>query len=209
MKTTAVKRKAATKIAKAKRKINRKCKGKCAAVVAAIGLAALATGCATTESAQPAKANTMNNTFDECIIVVATHASVSNRIVTAEGTKDIPAIELFTQTQSLENSGTDTTTQEATQTPTVSTPVQVDARYNDVLAAATPASKGIVESLLDVSKDAVLAMMAAKKTGTITVDKKDGTQTTIVCKDGQCYECKDGQCTPGNTPCADGACNPK
>lgn len=209
MKTTAVKRKAATKIAKAKRKINRKCKGKCAAVVAAIGLAALATGCATTESAQPAKANTMNNTFDECIIVVATHASVSNRIVTAEGTKDIPAIELFTQTQSLENSGTDTTSQEATQTPTVSTPVQVDARYNDALAAATPASRGILESLLDVGKDAVLAMMAAKKTGTVTVDKKDGTQTTIVCKDGQCYECKDGQCTLGNTPCADGACNPK
>lgn len=209
MKTTAVKRKAATKIAKAKRKINRKCKGKCAAVVAAIGLAALATGCATTESAQPAKANTMNNTFDECIIVVATHASVSNRIVTAEGTKDIPAIELFTQTQSLENSGTDTTSQEATQTPTVSTPVRVDARYNDALAAATPASRGILESLLDVGKDAVLAMMAAKKTGTVTVDKKDGTQTTIVCKDGQCYECKDGQCTLGNTPCADGACNPR
>lgn len=198
MKTTAVKRKAATKIAKAKRKIARKCKGKCAAVVAAAVLA-LVSGCATSDNAQPAKANTMNNTFRDCIIVVASRTSVSNRVVTADGTQDMPAIELFTQTQSLENSGTDTTSQTTTQTPSVSTPVQIDARYNDVLAAATPASKGVIEQLIDASANAVLAVMASRKSGTVEVEKKDGTKGTVECKDGQCSfsgsDC--AECGPG------------
>ena len=81
-KTIKGKDKAARKTAAAKRKIARKCKGgKVAAIVAAFALAAILTGCTTANSAQPAKANTMHNTFDDCIIVVATHASVSNRIV--------------------------------------------------------------------------------------------------------------------------------
>ena len=190
-KTVRGKAKAEAKIAKAKRKIARKCKGKCAAIVAALGLALLATGCATSDNAQPAKANTMNNTFDDCIIVVATHASVSNRIVTAEGTKDIPAVELFTQTQSLENSGTDTTTQTTTQTPTTDVRPDIDVHYNDALKNATDASKGVLETLATASANKVLSMMASKESGTVEVTKTDGSKAMVECKDGQCSLCTD------------------
>ena len=126
-KTVKGKVKTARKTAAAKRKVSRKCKGACALL--AFGLAVLVTGCATSDNAQPAKANTMNNTFDGCIIVVGTHASVSNRIVTAEGTKDIPAVELFTQTQSLENSGTESIAPTSTQTPTTDVKPDVNVNY--------------------------------------------------------------------------------
>ena len=189
-KTIKGKDKAARKTAAAKRKIARKCKGKCAAIVAAFGLAMLC-GCATSDNAQPAKANTMNNTFDDCIIVVATHASVSNRIVTAEGTKDIPAVELFTQTQSLENSGTDTTTQTTTQTPTTDVKPDIDVHYNDALKNATDASKGVLETLATASANKVLSMMASKESGTVEVTKTDGSTATVECKDGQCSFCTD------------------
>lgn len=192
-KTAKGKEKAERKTAAAKRKIDRKCKGKCAAIVAALGLALLY-GCSTSESAQPAKANTMNNTFDDCIIVVATHASVSNRIVTAEGTKDIPAVELFTQTQSLESSGTESFAQTATQTPTTDIKPDLDVHYNDAMKSATDASKGVLESLIDTSAKSVLQMMAEKKTGTVQVTKTDGGTATVECKDGQCSFCTDGQC---------------
>ena len=56
-KTAKGKAKTAAKIAKATRKIARKCKGKCALL--AFGLALLC-GCATSDSQQPAKANTMS-----------------------------------------------------------------------------------------------------------------------------------------------------
>ena len=202
MKTTAVKKKAATKIARAKRKVARKCKGG-AMILAALGLAMLVTGCATSDSAQPAKANTMNNTFDDCIIVVAPRTSVSNRVIIAEGTTDMPAVELFTQTQSLENSGTDSTTQTSTQTPTTDVRPDVDVHYNDAIAGASTASKGVLESLTDLGKQAVLSMMARKLTGTVEVEKKDGTKTTVDCKDGQCSfggGCSD--CAPGSN-CTD------
>ena len=195
-KTSKCKDKAKAKTAKADRKIARKCKGgKLAALLAAFALALLC-GCATSDSQQPAKANTMNNTFDDCIIVVATHASVSNRIVTAEGTKDIPAVELFTQTQSLESSGTESYAQTATQTPTTDIKPDIDVHYNDALKNATDASKGVLETLVDSSAKAVLQMMSEKKTGTVEVTKTDGSTATVECKDGQCSLCTDGSCTP-------------
>lgn len=191
-KTVKGKAKAKAKIAKAKRKIARKCKGKCAALVAAFGLAMLC-GCATSDSTQPAKANTMNNAFDDCIIVVATHCSVSNRIVTAEGTTDIPAVELFTQTQSLENSGTDTTSQTATQTPTTDIRPDIDVKYNDAIAGASTASKSVLSSI-GSGLDSVLALMQSKKSGTVAVTKTDGSSATVKCEDGQCSFCE--ECTP-------------
>lgn len=195
-KTSKCKDKAKAKTAKADRKIARKCKGgKLAALLAAFALALLC-GCATSDSQQPAKANTMNNTFDDCIIVVATHASVSNRIVTAEGTKDIPAVELFTQTQSLESSGTESFAQTATQTPTTDIKPDIDVHYNDALKNATDASKGVLETLVDSSAKAVLQMMSEKKSGTVQVTKTDGSTATVECKDGQCSLCTDGSCSP-------------
>ena len=191
-KTSKCKDKAKAKTAKADRKIARKCKG--AAIIAAFGLAMLVTGCATTDSAQPAKANTMNNTFDDCIIVVATHASVSNRIVTAEGTKDIPAVELFTQTQSLESSGTESFAQTATQTPTTDVKPDITANYaqgggitnRGTGGAKASGAAGILESLTAEGLAMLKDYVVNKKSGTVTLSKKDGTTVTADCKDGVC-----------------------
>ena len=185
-KTYKGKDKAKAKIAKADRKIARKCKGgKLSALLAAIALALLC-GCATSDSQQPAKANTMNNTFDDCIIVVATHASVSNRIVTAEGTKDIPAVELFTQTQSLESSGTESYAQTATQTPTTDVKPDVDLHYNDAVGKGSDAVSAFLSSLSAEGFSAVKAAIANKQSGKITVTKQDGKTETLDCADGTC-----------------------
>ena len=175
-KTDKCKKKAAAKVAKAKGKIARKTKGACALFLA-FGLALLC-GCSTSDSAQPAKSQTQNNSFEDCIIVVATKCSVSNRIVRADGTKDIPAVELFTQT------------------PTTDVKPDLDVHYNDAMKNATDASKGVLESLIDTSAKSVLQMMAEKKTGTVQVTKTDGSTATVECKDGQCSLCTDGSCTP-------------
>lgn len=188
-KTVKGKAKAKAKIAKAKAKIARKAKGACA-VILAFGLALLC-GCSTSDSAQPAKSQTQNNSFEDCIIVVATKCSVSNRIVRADGTKDIPAVELFTQTQSLESSGTESFSQTATQTPTTDVKPDIDVHYNDALKNATDASKGVLETLVDSSAKAVLQMMSEKKTGTVAVTKTDGSAATVKCENGQCSICTD------------------
>jgi hypothetical protein len=186
-KTCKGKAKAAAKVARAKAKVARKCKGgKLSALLAAFALAFLCVGCASSESAQPAKANTMNNRFDDCIIVVATHASVSNRTVTAEGTKDIPAVELFTQTQSLESSGTESYAQTATQTPTTDVKPDVDLHYNDAVGKGGDAVSTFLSSLTTEGFAAVKAAVASKQSGKITVQTKDGKTETLDCEGGKC-----------------------
>ena len=202
-KTYKGKDKAKAKIAKAKAKIARKVKRSGTAIVSVSGisfgvlmLAVMLAGCATSDSAQPAKSQTQNNRFNECVIVVATRASVSNRIVRADGTEDFPAVELFTQTQSLENSGTDSTSQTATHTPTTDVKPDIDVRYNDAIAGATTASRGVLETLMSASANKVLDLMTSKKSGTVAVQKTDGTAAMVECKDGQCSFCEDGECNP-------------
>ena len=68
---------------------------------------------------------------------------------------------------------------------------RVDARYNDAMAAASNASKGVLESLTTAGANKVLELMASKETGTVEVQKKDGTTATVECKDGQCSLCTD------------------
>lgn len=191
-KTVKGKEKAEAKIAAAKRKIARKCKGgKLASLLAAFGLAIIATGCSTSHSAQPAKAQTQNNTFDDCIFVVATHCSVSNRIVTAEGAKDAPSVELLTQTQSLESNGTESFAQTATQTPTTDVKPDVDLHYNDAVGKGSQVATSFLDSLTAESAALLRSYIAGKKTGNVTVTKKDGTTQTVECKDGECAECQD------------------
>ena len=199
-KTCKGKEKAKAKVAKAKAKIARKTKRGLAAIVAAFALAFVLAGCSTSDSAQPAKSQTQNNTFDDCIIVVATKCSVSNRVVRADGTKDIPAVELFTQTQSLESTGsTDTFNPVATQTPTTDIKPDITANYaqgggitnrGTGGTAGTGGAAGIIERLAATLTDEGLAALktaiANKTDGTITLQKKDGTTTTATCKDGTC-----------------------
>ena len=191
-KTIKGKDKAKVKAAKAAAKVARKCKGKkCAVAVAALALAAIFAGCATSDSAQPAKSQTQNNTFDDCIFVMAAKATISNGVVVAKSDGDTPPLEMFTQTQSLESSGTESFAQTATQTPTTDVKPDIDVKYNDAIAGATTASKGVLESLTSAGANKVLDLMASKSSGTVTVEKKDGTTATVECKDGQCSFCTD------------------
>ena len=129
-KTIKGKDKAARKTAAAKRKIARKTHGgKVAAIVAAFALAAILTGCTTADSAQPAKSQTQENRFDGCTFVMAARATISNGVIVAEG-EAAPALEMFTQTQSLESTGsTDTFGQANTQTPTTDIKPDVNVNY--------------------------------------------------------------------------------
>lgn len=192
-KTLKGKAKAKAKVAKAKAKIARKCKG-CAYALVAFGLALL-TGCATSENAQPAKSQTQNNTFEDCIIVVGVKCSVSNRIVRADGTKDAPAVELFTQTQSLESTGsTESIAPTSTQTPTTDVKPDVNVNYaqgggidnRGTGSAKASGAAGVIESLTAEGLSALKSALADKVNGTVTLQKKDGTTTTAECKDGAC-----------------------
>ena len=199
-KTTKGKDKAARKTAAAKRKIARKCKGgRVAAIVAASALAATLAGCATADSAQPAKSQTQENRFDGCTFVMAAKTTISNGVIVAEG-EAAPALEMFTQTQSLESTGsTDTFGQASTQTPTTDVKPDVNVNYAQGGGIANrgtgggakeTGAAGVLERLAATLSDEGLAALksaiANKTDGTVTLQKKDGTTTTATCKDGTC-----------------------
>ena len=197
-KTIKGKDKAKAKVAKAKRKVARKTKrGSFAAIVAAVALAVLCCGCATSDSAQPAKSQTQNNTFDGCVFVMAQRATVSNGVVVATGDTS-NALEMFTQTQSLESTGsTDSFAQSTTQTPTTDVKPDITANYaqgggitNRGTGGGAAGAAGILEKLLGSLTDEGLAALksavANKLNGKITLKKKDGTTTTATCADGAC-----------------------
>lgn len=77
-------------------------------------------------------------------------------------------------------------TESQTQTPTFDISPQTDLRYNDALAAASTTSKDILDTLTQAGKEKVLSLMSSGGTGTVTVEKKDGTKAVVECKDGQC-----------------------
>ena len=185
-KTVKGKDKAKAKIAKAKAKIARKTKSGMAAVVAALALAFAFTGCTSAQSAQPAKSQTQTNDIRDCVIVIASNATISNGVVTAEG-GTAPSLEILTQTQSLESTGsTDTFSQTATQTPTTDVKPKTDLRYNDAIGAGGSAAKSFFDSLSDSGKALLVDYITNKKSGTIVVDKSDGTKETVTCENGKC-----------------------
>lgn len=220
-KTIKGKGKAARKTAAAKRKIARKTKGgKIAAIVAAFALAMLA-GCATSESAQPAKSQTQNNSFDDCTIIIAAKVRLpiagTNATIEANG-GELPTLELFTQTQSLESTGsTDTFSQTATQTPTTDIKPDIDVNYNDAVATGSSAAGTFLSSLTTEGFAVLRDYIVNKKSGSVTVKKKDGTTETLNCANGTCTtqggmsitaaDCADCVCSDGK--CTNGACYAK
>lgn len=186
-KTIKGKDKAARKTAAAKRKIARKTHGgKVAAIVAAFALAAILTGCTTADSAQPAKSQTQENRFDGCTFVMAARATISNGVIVAEG-EAAPALEMFTQTQSLESTGsTDTFGQANTQTPTTDIKPDIDLHYNDAVGTGGNAASAFLSSLTAESFAALREYVKSGKSGKVTVTKKDGTTETLDCADGSC-----------------------
>lgn len=196
-KTAKGKDKAKVKIAQAKAKIARKVKRGVAvvrgmsAVVAAFALALLATGCSTAESQQPAKSATMSNEIRDSVIIVAAKAKIpakgsTNAVIEVEG-GNAPTVEILTLTQSLESTGsTDTFSQTATQTPTTDVKPKTDLRYNDAIGAGGSAAKSFVDSLSSSGLAMVSDYIKNKKSGTIEVEKKDGTKETVTCENGKC-----------------------
>lgn len=77
-------------------------------------------------------------------------------------------------------------TETQTATPTIDVRPDIDVHYNDAIKNATEASKGVLETLVAASANQVAEMMASKKTGTVEVQKKDGTSATVQCENGQC-----------------------
>ena len=189
-------------------KANAKTKGRVKKAVAksacVLSLAMCAVGCMH-PGEQAAKSETMNVTIKDSVIAVnigakkSTANCVSNTVEMAAESERTYDVTILSQAQSLESSGTETFGQ--TQTPTMDIKPDIDVRYNDALAAASTASKGVLESLTAAGANKVLAMMADKSTGTVEVMKKDGTTATVECKDGQCSfidtgdACADGNCT--------------
>ena len=81
-------------------------------------------------------------------------------------------------------------TETQTATPTIDVKPDIDVRYNDAIAGASAASKGVLEALAS-GADEVLELMASKKTGTVEVTKTDGSTATVKCENGQCEFCSD------------------
>ena len=80
-------------------------------------------------------------------------------------------------------------TESQTQTPKFDIRPQTDLRYNDAIAAASTVSKSVLESLTQSGAEKVLSLMSSGGTGTVTVEKKDGTQAVATCENGQITSC--------------------
>lgn len=169
------------KIASAKEKIAAKCKGAkrgkaCAAVALALCLACV--GCL--DTAPASRATTA--TYGDIVVKIGDKAH-NNKVEITLGDGALASADSAgsTETQTL--------------TPTMDIKPDIDVRYNDALAAASTASKGVLETLMSSSANKVLELMSSKETGTVEVTRKDGTVAMVTCKDGQCSLCSDGSCS--------------
>lgn len=192
MKTSDIKKKVATKVGKGKEKVAKKCgKAKsCAAWFVATAVLAAICGCSTADAPTAQRAQTVTvtgNSFvfniGQCEPCVTNHTAV------------IPSFhfEFGTAAQANETSGTETMTATNDLKPTNTTEVPIDVRYNDAMAAASTASRGVLSSI-GSGLDGVLQLMQSGQSGTVQVTKTDGTAATVRCADGQCSFCED--CTP-------------
>lgn len=152
---------------------------------ACVALALLATlgGCHMGEQPTAQRAQTSTITDNQIDIRVF---APTNAVYDAEGNPVAAVrIEIGNLSQANETSGTETMTASPSNTPTVSTPIRIDARYNDALAAANATSKNVLGSIGE-GLGAVLDLMVSKKSGSVEVTKKDGTTATVNCEGGQC-----------------------
>lgn len=138
--------------------------------IVAFVVAAAATGCMDTNPASR-----------------ATTATVTIEIRNYGGTNTVSNSVADVAQASADSAGS---TETQTATPTLDVRTQVDARYNDALAAASTTSKGILETLTTAGMNKVLAMMQSGGSGQVTVEKQDGTQAIVTCENGQCTACE-------------------
>ena len=213
MKTNKIAEKVSKKTAKIKAKVVKKAtkvRGKCAALIMLFAFAAILDGCATSEqpitapSMQAGKSETMHATLNQSQIYVLLGAkkivtgATSNafELAAADADTTTPDITILGQAQALDSRGTETyspsnaPSNSPTATPSNTVTTDITAKYNDALAAATTASKGVLTQLAG-GLDAVLGLMSSKESGTVAVKKTDGTTALVECKDGQCSWCSE------------------
>lgn len=170
--------KAKAKAVKEKLKGNAKKCAKCVALLFALSVLA---GCFTPEQAS----RSTHSTYGDIEPDVRVEAIGTNAVtVTVNITFGDGAI------ASADSSGS---TESQTQTPTFDISPKTDLRYNDAMAAASTASRGVLETLTAAGANKVLSLMADKTTGTVQVEKKDGSTATVKCENGQCSICTDCQ----------------
>lgn len=173
-----VKAKAKAVKEKLKGKPKKKC-AKCVDCALAIFAALAIAGCMTPEQAS----RSTHSTYGDIEPDVRVEAIGTNAVtVTVNITFGDGAI------ASADSSGS---TESQTQTPTFDISPKTDLRYNDALAAASTTSRGVIESLTEAGANKVLSLMADKTTGTVQVEKKDGSIATVQCENGQCSFCTD------------------
>ena len=167
------------KAAAVKAKAKAKCKGNACKACAALALLALVAGCMDTNPASRATSNAIGDLEPTVKICIGENACSNAISVVIRNTFGDGAI------ASADSAGS---TETQTATPSMSIPVRIDARYNDAIAAATPAA---VLGSLGEGLGAVLDMMVSKKTGTVAAKTKDGKDVTVKCENGQCSVCED------------------
>lgn len=212
MKVKGIKAKVAAKIAKAKAKVAAKCGDSDAAkkltekVATLVALALVIVGCASTGE-QPARSQTMHNDFKDCIVIVTSKCSVSNRIVRAEGTQETPSVELFTQTQ--QNEGSETISPHASPTNTTDVDAALDVPVNK-MNSGTSAAGGAAEKLLGAGADWLSSKIGTGGAATASTAAQANAKSAA-CADGSCSKgsCTDGSCTLGGGDCKDGSCSDK
>ena len=153
------------------------------------GFLAALTGCMTPGQASRGTSNNEGDVEPTVKVCIGDNSHSNTVVVTQTITHGDGAI------ASADSSGS---TESQTQTPTFDISPKTDVRYNDALSAASGTSKNILESLgsglTDAGKASLLSMIESKSTGTVTLDKKDGTKAVVTCENGQCTTCTD--CTP-------------
>lgn len=174
MTTKNIKKKVAAKVAKGKAKVARKCgsaRGKCAAVIVATTLVALAdlvAGC--TSPAQRAQTAEVRQYF------YVYEGATANFTFGSE---------FVSLAQSNETGGND-----AGQVTTNTVDVPITVRYNDAIQSASAATRSVLGSIGD-GLGAVLDLILAKKSGKVSVTKRDGSAAVVKCENGECEWCED------------------
>jgi hypothetical protein len=157
-----------------KQKVKGKVKG-CAALVALAFAAVALSGCQTPNQASRGTSNE-NGDFEPSVDVKVNGSSNIVSVVIRNSYGD-GAI------ASADSSGS---TESQTQTPTFDISPKTDLRYNDAIGAGGNAVSSFVSSLTSEGFAALRDYVVNKKSGKITVTKKDGTTETLDCVDGNC-----------------------
>lgn len=203
-KTVKGKEKVKAKIAEAKKKIARKVKG-----CALLALSLLIVGCSTATPASRATTATVGdvsieNKFEEikgsprgCACGKSCACGDSCTCGKTEGKTPTPMISIVSKItfgdMALASADSSGSTETQTATPTLDIKPDVNVNYaqgggitNRGGGAKASGAAGILESLTAEGLAMLKDYIVNKKSGTVTLSKKDGTTVTADCKDGVC-----------------------